>query len=136
MYDGIFSIHPHTTVREVKHTDLIIVTTIMGDMEQSIELNKEFLPWIRQQYQAGAEVASLCMGAFLLAATGVLEGKRATTHWVGIRQFREMFPGINLQQNKIITDEDRTYTSGGAFSFLNLLIYLIEKYNGREMAIM
>jgi len=136
LYDGIFSIHPHATVDEVAHTDLIIVTTIMGDMEQSIEMNKAFLPWINKHYQQGAEVASLCMGAFLLAATGILDGKRATTHWIGIKKFREMFPKINLQQDKIITDEDRTYTSGGAFSFLNMLIYLIEKYNGREMAIM
>ena len=76
------------------------------------------------------------MGAFLLAATGLLDGKRATTHWIGMDQFRKMFPAVHLLDDKIITDENRTYTSGGAFSFLNLLIYLIEKYNGREMAIM
>ncbi|MDW3192955.1 MAG: helix-turn-helix domain-containing protein [Cytophagales bacterium] len=136
LYDGIFTIQPHVTIDQVDKTDLIVVTTIMGDMEDSLSKNNAFLPWINARFREGAEVASLCMGAFLLAATGILDGRRATTHWVGIDQFSEMFPEVLLQQDKIITDEDRTYTSGGAYSFLNLLIYLIEKYNGRDMAIM
>lgn len=136
IYDGIFSIKPHVTIDQVSTTDLIVVTTIMGDMQDSLELNKDFLPWIRVRYQEGAEVASLCMGAFLLAATGLLNGRRATTHWVGTAAFQEMFPEVLLQQDKIITDENGTYTSGGAYSFLNLLVYLIEKYNGRDMAVM
>lgn len=136
LYDGIFSIHPNTTIDKVQKTDLIIVTTIMGNMEEALDKNEAFIPWIQDRYAEGAEVASLCMGAFLLAATGILNGKRATTHWIGIDQFREMFPEVILQQDKIITDEDRTYTSGGAYSFLNLLIYLIEKYNGRDIAIL
>lgn len=136
LYDGIFSIKPHVTIEQLKKTDLIIVTTIMGDMEQSIGLNQAYIPWIQDRFNEGAEVASLCMGAFLLGATGLLDGKRATTHWIGTEQFKEMFPEVEFQQDKIITDENGTYTSGGAFSFLNLLIYLIEKYNGRDMAIL
>lgn len=136
LYEGLFSIKPHVTIDQVKKTDLVVVTTIMGDMQESLELNKAFIPWIKQMYHDGAEVASLCMGAFLLAATGLLDGKRATTHWIGTQAFQQMFPEVIFQQDKIITDEKGTYTSGGAFSFLNLLIYLIEKYNGRDMAIL
>ena len=136
IYDGIFMIKPHTTIDKVKRTDLVVVTTIMGEMNNALELNMQFVPWINEMYRKGAEIASLCMGAFLLAKTGLLDGKRATTHWMGISQFKEMFPEVDLQQDKIITEEKGVYTSGGAFSFLNLLIYLIEKYNGREMAIL
>ncbi len=136
LYDGLFSIHPNVTIDQVKKTDLIVVTTIMGDMEKSLEMNKTFIPWIQSMYKKGAEVASLCMGAFLLAATGLLDGKRATTHWIGTEAFQEMFPEVDFQPEKVITDESGLYTSGGAYSFLNLLIYLIEKYNGREMAIL
>lgn len=136
LYDGLFSIKPQATIDQVKKTDLVVVTTIMGDMQDSLGLNKKFLPWIRKMYSGGAEVASLCMGAFLLAATGLLDGKRATTHWIGTEAFQQMFPEVIFQQDKIITDENGTYTSGGAYSFLNLLVYLIEKYNGRDMAIM
>ncbi|MEO9964204.1 MAG: helix-turn-helix domain-containing protein [Reichenbachiella sp.] len=136
LYEGLFTINPHVTIDQVKKTDLVVVTTIMGDMQESLALNKDFVPWINDMYRGGAEVASLCMGAFLLADTGLLDGKRATTHWIGTQQFQDMFPNVLFQQDKIITDEKGTYTSGGAFSFLNLLIYLIEKYNGRDMAIL
>ena len=135
LYDGLFSIRPNTTIDQVKKTDLVIVTTIMGDMPSSITMNKSFIPWIQSMYNQGAEVASLCMGAFLLASTGLLDGKKATTHWIGKEAFQEMFPDVNFQPEKIITDEHGLYTSGGAYSFLNLLVYLIEKYNGRDMAI-
>ena len=135
LYDGLFSIRPNTTIDQVKKTDLVIVTTIMGDMPSSIAMNKAFIPWIQSMYNQGAEVASLCMGAFLLASTGLLDGKKATTHWIGKEAFREMFPLVNFQPEKIITDEYGLYTSGGAYSFLNLLVYLIEKYSGRDMAI-
>ena len=136
LYDGLFTIQPNLTIDQVKRTDLVIVTTIMGDMQESLKLNKDFIPWIRKMHHDGAEVASLCMGAFLLAATDLLDGRRATTHWIGIQGFREMFPKVILQQDKVITDDGGLYTSGGAYSFLNMLVYLIEKYNGREMAIM
>ncbi len=136
LYEGLFMIKPGKTIADVHQTDLVVVTTIMGDMELSIRKNESFIPWIREMYHNGAEVASLCMGAFLLAATGLLDGRRATTHWIGTDEFKHMFPAVNLQPEKIITDEKGIYTSGGAFSFLNLLVYLIEKYDGRDMAIL
>lgn len=136
LYERLFTINPHAIIDEIEHTDLIIVTTIFGDMKTSLELNREFVPWIKAHHNNGAEVASLCMGAFLLASTGLLDEKQATTHWIGIEEFRGMFPAIKLVPEKIITDEKGIYTSGGAYSFLNLLVYIIEKYNGRDMAIM
>ncbi|MBV6641949.1 MAG: helix-turn-helix domain-containing protein [Cyclobacteriaceae bacterium] len=135
LYDGLFVIRPNTTIEKVTETDLVIVTTIMGDMENSLTINRSFIPWIQSMHQQGAEVASLCMGAFLLAATGLLDGKSATTHWIGKEAFKSMFPRVNFQPEKIITDENGLYTSGGAYSFLNLLVYLIEKYNGRDISI-
>lgn len=133
---GLFTAHNHAMLKDVKKTDLIIVPAVDGDVEQAIEANKEFIPWIVQQYKNGAEVASLCMGAFLLASTGLLNGKKCATHWMAANDFRRMFPGVNLVTEKIITDEHRIYSSGGAFSYLNLILYLIEKYAGREMAIL
>ncbi len=135
LYDGLFAIRPNTTIDRVDKTDLVIVTTIMGDMPASIAMNKAFIPWIQSMHKQGAEVASLCMGAFLLAATGLLDGKKATTHWIGKESFKKMFPEVDFQPERIITDEKGLYTSGGAYSFLNLLVYLIEKYNGRDIAI-
>ncbi|MDP4237582.1 MAG: helix-turn-helix domain-containing protein, partial [Bacteroidota bacterium] len=84
----------------------------------------------------GAEVASLCVGTFLLASTGLLNGKKCSTHWLSAEDFKRMFPDANLLSEKIITDEQGVYSSGGANSFWNLVIYLIEKYAGRDVAIL
>jgi transcriptional regulator GlxA family with amidase domain len=133
---GLFTAHNHVVFQAVSKTDLIIIPAFDGDLSQAIEANKEFSPWIVEQYKKGAEVASLCLGAFLLASTGLLEGKKCATHWMAANEFRKMFPEVELVTEKIITDESRLYSSGGAFSYLNLILYLIEKYTGREMAIL
>lgn len=120
----------------MKKTDLIIVPALFGDLNKALALNKDFLPWIRAQHENGAEVASLCIGAFLLASTGLLEGKKCSTHWLFAHDFRQMFPNVTLVADKIVTEEQRVYTSGGANSYWNLLLYLVEKYVDRSMAIL
>jgi transcriptional regulator GlxA family with amidase domain len=134
--NGAFTIVPDCLIADIKKTDLIIIPAMHGDMDTSIKENAEFLPWIIKQYNEGAEIASLCIGAFFLAATGLLNGKQCATHWATANQFRQLYPEVNLVSERILTDEDRIYTSGGAYAFLNLLVYLIEKNAGREVAIM
>lgn len=135
-YDGgMFTVHPDASMEEVAYTDLIIVPGISWDFEGSIARNRVFLPWISEQYRKGAEVASLCIGGVLLAATGLLDGKSCSTHYAAADRFRKMFPEVNLQTDRIITEENGIYTNGGAMSFVNMLVYLIEKYCGRECAI-
>ncbi|SNC77254.1 transcriptional regulator, AraC family with amidase-like domain [Hymenobacter gelipurpurascens] len=132
---GLYTVATDVLLPDVTQTDLVIIPAVDGDLEQALENNREFLPWIVQQYKSGAEVASLCLGAFLLAATGLIDGRQCTTHWAAANDFRRMFPGVELCEDKLITDEHGIYSSGGAFSYLNLVLYLIEKYAGREMAV-
>lgn len=122
----VFTIQPDLGIRDGINTDLIIIPGA----------NKDFIPWIIKQYKNGAEVVSLCIGAFILAATGLLKGRSCTTHWLMAEDFKTMFPDVRLLPYKIITDEDGIYTSGGAYSSLNLILYLVEKFAGREMAIL
>ncbi|MEO5500849.1 MAG: AraC family transcriptional regulator, partial [Ginsengibacter sp.] len=65
-----FTAQPDILIKDVKKTELIIIPSIIGDPKNSIALNQNFIPWIQQQHYNGAEVASFCVGAFLLAATG------------------------------------------------------------------
>lgn len=88
-----------------------------------------------EQYKKGAELVSFCIAAFFVASTGLLNGKKCATHWIAANQFRAMFPEVILVDDRIMTEEDGIYSSGGAYSFLNLLAYLIEKYAGRDVAI-
>jgi transcriptional regulator GlxA family with amidase domain len=133
--NGKYTVRPDRLISEVDRTDLIIVPAVDGDLKRAVELNSGYVPWIVQQYKNGAEVASLCVGAFLLAATGLLNGRKCATHWMFADQFRAMYPDVDLVVEKIITDENGLYSSGGAFSYLNLILYLIEKYASRDLAI-
>jgi len=133
---GLFTVNSDITITELDKTDLIIIPAIDGEMVSAIEKNREFIPWIVTQYNGGAEIASLCLGAFLLASTGLLKGKKCATHWMAENDFKRMFPDVTLVTEKIITDEHGIYSSGGAFSYLNLILYLIEKYAGREIAVL
>jgi len=134
--NGMFAIEPDVLVGDVPKTDLIIIPAMYGDIGEVLEANKAFLPWIVEQYNNGAQVASLCIGAFFLASTGLLDGKQAATHWSLAQVFSQMYPDVNLVDDKIMTEDDGIYTSGGAYSYLNLLVYLVEKFAGREMAIL
>lgn len=135
-YRGLFQVTPTKTIDEVKSTDLIIVTAISGDLEREIDNNRAFLPWIRKQrIENDAEIASLCKGALLLAETGLLNGKSCATHWTAHELFRQRYPQVHLIPEKIISEDRGIYSSGGAYSFLNFMLYLIEKYCGRETAI-
>lgn len=133
--DGHFSAHPGLLLDEVEHAGLIIIPALFGDFEAALEKNKDLVPWIVRQYRQGAEVASLCTGAFLLGKTGLLDGKKCSTHWLFANQFRAMYPQAELVDGRVVTEEGRLYSSGGASSFWNLLLHLVEKYAGRTMAI-
>ena len=135
MHGAHFTVSTDILIRDLQHTDLILIPSVHGDKKKILAENEALLSWIVQQYKAGAAVASLCIGAFLLAATGLLDGKTCTTHWELAGEFRQLFPAVNLVEDKIITDEKNIYTSGGAYSWLNLILYLVEKYAGREIAI-
>jgi transcriptional regulator GlxA family with amidase domain len=134
--DGLYAVNTSQLLQEVEQTDLVVIPALFGDMKTVIAKNQEFLPWINNQYRNGAEVASLCVGAFLLASTGLLKGKKCSTHWGFQNEFREMFPDVEVTDGSIITEEHRLYSSGGANSYWNLLLHLVEKYTDRQTAIL
>jgi len=135
LHKGSFTVHTDSLIDDVKKTDLIFVPALIGDLKPALESNSDFIPWIIKHYRQGSEVASLCIGAFLLASTGLLNGKKCSTHWKYANLFRSMFPEVELVDDRIITEEQRLYSSGGANSYWNLLLYLLEKYTDREIAI-
>ena len=133
---GLFSVTPDLLIQETDRTDLIIIPAIHDHFDKALRNNQEFIPWIVDQYKKGAELASFCVGAFFLASTGLLDGKQCATHWMHAHRFRQKFPDVNLVDEKIMTEEEGIYTSGGAYAFTNLILHIIEKYAGREMAVL
>ena len=136
LINNLLSIKHQVAIDEINNTNLIIIpASLIRSYGTSTKNNQLLINWVAQQYRLGAEVASMCAGSFMLASTGMLSGKTCSTHWALSESFRELYPDVNLQTDQLITDENGIYTNGGAYSFLNLLMYLVEKFYDRETAI-
>jgi transcriptional regulator GlxA family with amidase domain len=134
--DGLVTIKADVVANDLEKTDLIIIPALRGDMISGNHYNRFFVDWIIRQYKRNAEVASLCTGAFMLAFTGLLKNKKCTTHWDYAHEFRFYYPDVTLIDEKIIVEHNGLFSSGGSTAYWNLLMFLVEKYVNREMAIL
>jgi len=125
---------PHRSMSDVDGTDLIIIPSI-SDIPRTLERSGEILAWLRHHHGQGAHIASVCTGAFLLAETGLLDGKCATTHWGFVELFKRRYPLVHLKADRLITDEGRLYCAGALAAGIDLAIYLVEKYCGHAVAV-
>ncbi len=132
----IMTVKPQCSVGETEQTDLIIIpATLIISYATATKNNQLLIDWVARQYKQGAEVASMCIGSFMLASTGLLAGRLCSTHWALAEKFKTLYPDVSLKTDKLITDEHGIYTNGGAYSFLHLLLYLVEKFYDRATAI-
>jgi transcriptional regulator GlxA family with amidase domain len=129
-----YPIYCHNTINDIEQLDMIIIPGLDGNIERQLKLNYSFVNWIENEYGKGTEIACICTGVFILAETGILNGRSATTHWAAEEYFKMKYPQINLLPKEIIIDEGNIYTSAGATSFHNLILYIIEKFCGKEIA--
>ncbi|MDB5125514.1 MAG: transcriptional regulator, AraC family with amidase-like domain [Mucilaginibacter sp.] len=134
--NGLYNIHVNRTIDQVEKTDVVIIPILCGDFSKALTANEPYADWVLTQYKNGAELVSLCVGSFFLAGTGLLNGRKCAIHWGAKDEFRAMFPDVVIIDDTIITDENGIYTCGGGYSYLNLLLYIIEKHLGREMSIL
>ena len=131
---GGISVAPGQSIRDVKSPDLIVISG-GANIEKTVIQNPAAIAWLRSQHENGASIASICSGAFVLAETGLLDGKSATTHWGFTRLFSKRYPKVNLMPKKIITDEGDLFCSGGVYSGVDLSIYLVDKFFGHDTAV-
>lgn len=134
--DGEYTIKTDRLLKDVVKTDLLIIPPVYGDTLEGVRSNAEAIPYIQELYKKGCSVASLCLGAFLLAETGLLNGKKCSTHWAYLEEFRQRYPDIQAVDGAIITEVGDIYSSGGAASLWNLILYLVEKFADRETAVL
>ena len=120
---------------DLERPDLIIVPAFYGDRDSMLKKHKGMINWIRTMFEAGSEIASLCSGIYFLAEAGLLPGRSCTAHWSDMDDIVRRYPDVNFLSDMVITDQEGIYTSGGAFSSLNLILYIIDKFCGREVGI-
>ncbi len=134
--NGEYTIRTNRLIKDVGQTDLLFIPPTFGDTAKGIRANAAAIPHFKRLHETGAGLASLCIGAFLLAETGLLNGKKCSTHWAHVSEFKARYPEIEVEDGAIITEYGNIYSSGGASSLWNLILYLIEKFADREIAVM
>ena len=130
-----FSVTVKNTIFNHGSFDMILIPGFNSNPEQVIRHTKEASGWLREQYLNGTMLASICTGSVLLAASGILNGKTATTHWMLKEYFEARFPEVRLDVGKVLIDKDNLLICGSATSFHNLMVYIIEKFMGRTIAV-
>lgn len=133
--DGLIRIQPDTALTSIRKTDLIFIPTTGIDVDRAVERNAPVVPWLRRWHKRGAAIASVCSGVGLVAATGLLDGKRATTHWGLADRFRQKYPNVKWMPELMVTEDRGFYCGGGMHAAFDLSLYLVEKFCGHEIAI-
>ena len=131
--DGV-SLHPAIAAADVIAPDLVVVPGLDDDLARSFAENRGWVPWLARWHAAGAKIAGSCTGAFLVADAGLLDGRPATTHWMFAGELRRRYPAVNVTANQMFVDTGDVITSGGATAFLNLVLYLVERFAGHDHA--
>ncbi len=132
--DGPIHIQPMTAIQNIRHTDLIFIPTTGLSIDDVVERNAPVVPWLKRWQKRGVAIASVCSGVGLVAATGMLDGKRATTHWALAERFREKYPKVKWIPELMVTEDGNFYCGGGVHAALDLSLYLVEKFCGHEVA--
>jgi transcriptional regulator GlxA family with amidase domain len=131
--DGV-TLHPSVAAANVTAPDLVVVPGLDDDLAASFAGNRGWVPWLARWHAAGARIASSCTGAFLVADAGLLDGRPATTHWMFADELRRRYPAVRVTPGQMIIDNGDVITSGGATAFLNLVLYLVERFAGHDRA--
>lgn len=124
----------HTTLTESTQADLVVVPTIGGPIETVLALNRPLVDWLARLDLDRTTIAGNCTGSFLLAEAGLLDGRQATTHWGFSDAFSQRYPGVNLQAEQLITVDGPMLCAGGGVAWLDLGVYLIERFCGEDVA--
>ena len=125
---------PTAALTDIRKTDLIFIPSTGISVDDVVERNAAVVPWLRRWHKRGTPIASVCSGVGLVAATGLLDGKRATTHWGLAEQFRQKYPRVKWMPELMVTEDRGFYCGGGVNASLDLSLYLVERFCGHEVA--
>jgi transcriptional regulator GlxA family with amidase domain len=132
--DGNIDVSPQASIAAIRKTDLIFVPTTGLNLDNVDELYAPVIPWLRRWHSRGAAIASVCSGVGLVAASGLLDGRRATTHWGLAERFREKYRKVRWMPELMVTEDRGLYCGGGVHAALDLSLFLVEKFCGHEVA--
>jgi transcriptional regulator GlxA family with amidase domain len=128
---GAFSINAPAGLEGLASADTIIIP---GTEHPLLPIAAPVLEALLVAWERGARIASICSGAFVLAAAGLLDGRRATTHWLGAADLARLYPAIDVDPDVLFVDEGRIITSAGAAAGLDMCLHLVRRDHGQAAA--
>lgn len=128
---SLCDIHAPGRLDQVACADMVVIP---GIENVAMPISDAVLAAIRAAWDNGARIVSICTGAFVLAATGLLDGRRATTHWLGSAEFVRRFPRVTLDPQVLFVDEGRIVTSAGALAGMDMCLHLVGRDHGQAAA--
>jgi len=131
---GGIPIQPTKSIHDVLQTDLILIPSFQPTVEPLRSMSGKILEWIRHHYQRRAKVAAISAGAFVLAETGLLNGKKATTNWLFLREFKSRYPEVRLKPQQIITEDSGLMCTASNNFTADLCAYYIKQLGFHELA--
>jgi len=129
------SLSPQISIRDVETTDVIVVPASGLNLDDQLVRHRELMPWLTEWHSKGAYIASICSGAAYLAEAGLLDGRKATTHWAVAEAYEKRYPNVNWRPEMFITEDGHVLCSGGVYASIDLSLYLVEKFCGHEVAL-
>ncbi len=132
--EGDVTIVPHGTIHDITVTSFILIPGFLSPLKFIGRVPEEIIDWISLHHKKDVLIGSSCTGTFLLAETGLLNGKTATTNLKFSRYFQKLYPDVNLKPERILTEDGGFICAGAATSYMDLCIYLIEKFGYAELA--
>ena len=126
-----FTIHADCGLADLQHADTVIVPSWRDTAELPPQA---LLDALRAAHRRGARIVSFCLGAFVLAAAGLLDGRRATTHWKWADELAQRYPDIAVEPGVLYVDEDDIVTSAGCAAAIDCCLHLLRKQYGAEVA--
>jgi len=124
---------PQANFKEAPVLDILIIPGGYGAEEIEIK-NEKVIDWIREQKNHIKILASVCTGAFLLAEAGILDRKKATTHWMDIERLTREYPKIEVINHSKFVDEGEIITAGGISAGINMSFHIIQRLFGEDVA--
>ncbi len=134
-YDGAYTLTPAGSLQDIGKPDLVFIPSIGIDIDGALSRYRDLIPWIAAQYRAGVKIAGVCTGISLLAASGILDGKRGTTHWGMCPDFKDRWPRVRWQPDLVVTEEEGVFCGAGVYAAIDLSLYLVEKLASRRLAV-
>lgn len=122
-------------IADIDRTDLVFVPSTGLALDAFLEANQPIIEWLREQRKKGAKIAGVCAGVALLGEAGFLDGRRATTHWALVEDYKRRYPKAQWQPDIMVTEQDGIFCGAGVHASNDLALYLVEKLAGHFHAL-